>query len=390
MNVKVGLIGVFDMLKFKNLRKNRAEMIASAEAKPLPGTYRVNELAKRLHPAAQYLKIAEIVQETHDAKSFVLVPDEEAGTRELAPFKAGSYINVRTTLAGSVARRTYSLSSSPKEALEGKYRITVKLKEGGFLSAWLHNEAKVGDKLTATEPGGHVTHSGIRDCKKVVALAGGSGITPFMSMAKAIDEGTEDFEMTLLYGARTEADHVFRSDFDAIAARCPKVKVVYVLSEEQKEGFEAGFITAELIKKYAGAEQFSIYAVGPGAMCDFLDRELPKLGLAQKFIRMERTEDVCDAGEVKDYTLTVHYRDELHTIPARSDETVLTAFERAGLAVNNKCRVGYCGFCRSRLVKGEYHANRYEQLRIADKQFHYFHPCCSYPMSDMEIEVYSR
>lgn len=390
MNVKVGLIGVFDMLKFKNLRKNRAEMIASAEAKPLPGTYRVNELAKRLHPAAQYLKIAEIVQETHDAKSFVLVPDEEAGTRELAPFKAGSYINVRTTLAGSVARRTYSLSSSPKEALEGKYRITVKLKEGGFLSAWLHNEAKVGDKLTATEPGGHVTHSGIRDCKKVVALAGGSGITPFMSMAKAIDEGTEDFEMTLLYGARTEADLVFRADFDAIAARCPKVKVVYVLSEEHKEGFEAGFITAELIKKYAGAEQFSIYAVGPGAMCDFLDRELPKLGLAQKFIRMERTEDVCDAGEVKDYTLTVHYRDELHTIPARSDETVLTAFERAGLAVNNKCRVGYCGFCRSRLVKGEYHANRYEQLRIADKQFHYFHPCCSYPMSDMEIEVYSR
>lgn len=390
MNVKVGLIGVFDMLKFKNLRKNRAEMIASAEAKPLPGTYRVNELSKRLHPAAQYLKIAEIVQETHDAKSFVLVPDEEAGTRELAPFKAGSYINVRTTLAGSVARRTYSLSSSPKEALEGKYRITVKLKEGGFLSAWLHNEAKVGDKLTATEPGGHVTHSGIRDCKMVVALAGGSGITPFMSMAKAIDEGTEDFEMTLLYGARTEADLVFRADFDAIAARCPKVKVVYVLSEEQKEGFEAGFITAELIKKYAGAEQFSIYAVGPGAMCDFLDRELPKLGLAQKFIRMERTEDVCDAGEVKDYTLTVHYRDELHTIPARSDETVLTAFERAGLAVNNKCRVGYCGFCRSRLVKGEYHANRYEQLRIADKQFHYFHPCCSYPMSDMEIEVYSR
>ncbi len=390
MNVKVGLIGVFDMLKFKNLRKNRAEMIASAEAKPLPGTYRVNELAKRLHPAAQYLKIAEIVQETHDAKSFVLVPDEEAGTRELAPFKAGSYINVRTTLAGSVARRTYSLSSSPKEALEGKYRITVKLKEGGFLSAWLHNEAKVGDKLTATEPGGHVTHSGIRDCKKVVALAGGSGITPFMSMAKAIDEGTEDFEMTLLYGARTEADLVFRADFDAIAARCPKVKVVYVLSEEQKEGFEAGFITAELIKRYTGAEQFSIYAVGPGAMCDFLDRELPKLGLAQKFIRMERTEDVCDAGEVKDYTLTVHYRDELHTIPARSDETVLTAFERAGLAVNNKCRVGYCGFCRSRLVKGEYHANRYEQLRIADKQFHYFHPCCSYPMSDMEIEVYSR
>lgn len=114
------------------------------------------------------------------------------------------------------------------------------------------------------------------------------------------------------------------------------------------------------------------------------------MGMERKFIRMERTEDVYDAGKPVDYTLTVHYRDEVFAVPARSDETVLTAFERCGLAVNNKCRVGYCGFCRSRLIKGEYHANRYEQLRLADKQFHYFHPCCSYPMSDMEIEVYSK
>ncbi len=390
MNVKVSLIGVFDMLKFRDLKKNRAEMIASSAAEPLPPTDRANELAKRLHPKVQYLKIAEIVQETHDAKSFILVPDTDKGTSELAPFKAGSYINIRTELAGSVARRTYSLSSSPKEALEGKYRVTVKLKEGGFMSAWLHNEAKVGDSILATEPGGFITHSSIRDCRRTVGLAGGSGITPFMSMAKAIQEGSEDFELTLLYGARTEADLVFKADFDAIAAGCDKVKVVYVLSEETKPGFEQGFLSAEMIKKYAGEEPFSVYVVGPGAMCDYLDKELPKLELERKFIRMERTEDVYDAGEPVDYSLTVHYRDEVLTLPARSDETVLTAFERGGLAVNNKCRVGYCGFCRSRLIKGEYHANRYERLRLADEQFHYFHPCCSYPMSDMEIEVYSK
>ncbi len=390
MNVKVSLIGVFDMLKFRDLKKNRAEMIASSAAEPLPPTDRANVLARRLHPKVQYLKIAEIVQETHDAKSFILVPDTDKGTSELAPFKAGSYINIRTELASSVARRTYSLSSSPKEALEGKYRVTVKLKEGGFMSAWLHNEAKVGDSLLATEPGGFITHSSIRDCRRVVGLAGGSGITPFMSMAKAIQEGSEDFELILLYGARTEADLVFKADFDAIAAACPKVKVVYVLSEETKPGFEQGFLSPELIRKYAGEEPFSIYVVGPGAMCDYLDKELPKLGLERKFIRMERTEDVYDAGKPVDYTLTVRYRDEVLTLPARSDETVLTAFERAGLAVNNKCRVGYCGFCRSRLIKGEYHANRYEKLRLGDRQFHYFHPCCSYPMSDMEIEVYSK
>lgn len=87
MNVKVGLIGVFDMLKFKNLRKNRAEMIASAEAKPLPGTYRVNELAKRLHPTAQHLKIAEIIDETHDAKSFGPRPRQGEGHHRSGPLQ---------------------------------------------------------------------------------------------------------------------------------------------------------------------------------------------------------------------------------------------------------------------------------------------------------------
>ena len=122
-----------------------------------------------------------------------------------------------------------------------------------------------------------------------------------------------------LYGARTEDDLEFKADFDAIAASCDQVKVVYVLSDEEKPGFEKGFLSAELIKKYAGEEPFSVYGVGPGAMCDYLDKELPKLNLERKFIRMERTEDVYDAGKPVDYTLTVRYRDEVLTLPARSD-----------------------------------------------------------------------
>ena len=384
---KIPLSGFLSMVSVRNKR------IAAAPDSPPVSEYNANRLAKSLHPEAQYAKIAR-VDEHRDARSFTLVPDEARGTKSLAFFRASQYVSVGLNIGGTVLSKPYTIRSGPGSALgeDGtSYVLTIKRTEPGYASKWILENWKEGDAVELSGPLGDFYYDRIRDAKTVVALAGGSGITPFFSMAEAIADGIEDFELTILYGSRTAEGILLREELDAVAARSGgRVKVVHVLSDEEREGYEHGFLTAELVKKYAGTEPYSIYVVGPGAMCDFLDRELPKLGLAQKFIRMERTEDVCDAGEVKDYTLTVHYRDELHTIPARSDETVLTAFERAGLAVNNKCRVGYCGFCRSRLVKGEYHANRYEQLRIADKQFHYFHPCCSYPMSDMEIEVYSR
>ena len=399
MNVKVGLIGVFDMLKFKNLRKNRAEMIASAEAKPLPGTYRVNELAKRLHPTAQHLKIAEIIDETHDAKSFVLVPDKEKGTTALAPFKAGSYINVRTMLAGSVARRTYSLSSSPKEALEGKYRITVKLKEGGFLSAWLHNEAKVGDTLTATDPGGHITYSRIRDCRRVVALAGGSGITPFYSMADAIVNGQEDFTLTILYGSRIADGILLKDEIEALAAKSAgRVKVVHVLSDEEREGYEHGFVTAELIKKYAGEGDYSVLMCGPKAMYTFCEGECKKLGLPKRRYRAEMSGDymgVVDNADYpkeqigREYSLTVLIHGEATRLKCQAGESLLWAMERAGINAPSHCRSGECGWCHSRLVSGEvYVPAEVDGRRVADKKFGWIHPCVSYPLSDITLEVF--
>ncbi len=80
-------------------------------------------------------------------------------------------------------------------------------------------------------------------------MAGGSGITPIFAMANAIADGDEDFEMTVLYGSRTKADILFAEEFDAIMKRTDKVRLVNVLSEEEAEGCEHGFITKELIEK---------------------------------------------------------------------------------------------------------------------------------------------
>ena len=149
MKVKVGLIGLFDMLKFKNLGKNREETILKSSNKELPYDYKVNELARVYHPYKQYLKIKDIKDENEDTKTFTLIPDEEK-TLELAPFKAGSYISIYVKTNDNIVSRAYSLSSSPKEALNNIYKITIKKKPDGYLSNYLFNNAKVGDKLFAT------------------------------------------------------------------------------------------------------------------------------------------------------------------------------------------------------------------------------------------------
>ena len=390
--VKVGMIGLFDMLKFKNLKRDRMRMIENSSSARLESEYDINALSRHYHPEVQNLVIKEIIDEAEGVKSFILAPDRQNGTIELAPFKAGSYINLRMRIGSSAASRVYSLSSSPRDVLEGKYMVTVKKKDGGFFSTYLFEHAAAGMRLSSSEPFGRMTYNRIRDARTVVAIAGGVGITPFISMAKAIDEKSEDFSLVLIYGTRTQKDVVFKDDLQRIEKDNPdKFRVVHVYSEEKAEGAEYGFITSEIIKKYApeGAP-YSLFASGPDVMCSFLEEQIPALGLERKYIRIERTPDALCRNEDDVYKIKVHSRERVFEIEAPSCETVLASLEKSGFALRNMCRVGGCGFCRSKIVSGNYVATKYEKLRLADKDFQYFHPCCSYPLSDMEIVVSSE
>lgn len=237
----------------------------------------------------------------------------------------------------------------------------------------------------------------MRDAKNVVAVAGGSGITPILSMAYAIMAGDEDFNLTVLYGSRTEKDVLFKKEFEEISKRTDKVKVVYVLSDEEKEGCESGFITAELIKKYAGSEQYSIFASGPQSMYTFLDGEVEKLGIEQKFYRKELFGSAKEPWklpgypqEAKDKVFNLHVKmcNKEYDIPCNANENMLVALERAGIAGPNRCRGGICGWCRSKLLSGEvFIPKNTDGRRDADKVYGYIHPCASFALSDASIEV---
>ncbi len=381
------LLGLFSLRKkiFKNAAKT-----------PLPVDYPVNKLAKRLHPEHQFVRISKIIEHSKDCKTYFFSPILEKGTEELAYFSAGQYIVVSLQIGEMKIKRPYSLSSSPKEALEGHYSITVKRVKGGIASSYILDNWKEGDEVSISGPEGEFEYVSLRDEKYVIGIAGGSGITPFLSMAKAIAGGDEDFNLILLYGSKSSSSILFKDEFDALAKKCDRIKVIHVLSEENKKGYEHGFIDKELIEKYAPKEAYSVFISGPQPMHDYLDDELRKMGIERKRIRHELYGEIIDPSKQNDYPaeeekevqIKVTLGSEKRTLIGNSRESILRTLERNGLATPSKCRSGVCGYCHAYLKSGKvYSPKKVENRRKADLEFSFIHLCCSFPLSDVEIEV---
>lgn len=383
-------------MDFTKMNPTRQAKIEAAPAKELPATdsYVPNKIAKALHPGTQYVKVAEVVEQSADTKTFWLEANTAKGTEKLAWFSAGQYLSVTLEIGSMKLTRPYSLSSSPREALAGRYGLTIKRVKDGLASNYILDNWTVGTEVTVSEPLGVFTYEPLRDAKTIIGVAGGSGITPFRSLAKAIADGDEDAEMILLYGSRTLADAVFQAEFKALEG--PKFKLVNVLSNEQQEGCEQGFITAELIKKYAPAGDYSIFLCGPQAMYEFVDKEIATLGLRKKFIRHELFGEYFNPAKEADYPkdvapefkITVRIAGNEQTITAPADTSILRSLEAAGIAAPAHCRSGECGWCHSKLCSGEvYCPKSVDGRREADYIYGYIHPCCSFPLSDLVIEV---
>ena len=219
-------------------------------------------------------------------------------------------------------------------------------------------------------------------------------------MANAINDGDEDFELTLLYGSRNYESVLFAEELAELEKVCDKIKVINVISDADakvKKGDEKGFITAELIKKYAPADEaYSVFICGPQQMYDFLDGELAKLGLEKKYIRHEMFGEFHNPASQADYpagvpekiTVKVTVQDKTYTVEGVSGDSLMQTLEKNGISVPARCRSGECGFCHSHLISGKVYVPKHlEYRRLADYKFGCIHPCCSFPLTDIEMEV---
>ena len=369
--------------KIEKLKKERKEIIESFSKKRPADTYIDKEVASI--SSIYHTVITDIKEETKDVKTFTLTADKDSDTPHLAPFKAGQYITIHVTIDSSPVTRAYSLSSSPSLANKDIYKITIKRVENGLVSNYMLDNMKVGDKLDVSKPAGDFGYNPIKDEENVIAIAGGSGITPFMSLAYAILDGTYNCNLIVFYSVRTYKDIIFKSEIEEINKKKKNVKFVITLTREEKEGYLNGHLTKEMLEPFI-KEFNTVLMCGPKELYRSMNEILNEFNIPRKSVHYENFFVEYEPAEKTEYKLKVVMKDKTEEITCKNDETLLVAMERAGIKAPSLCRVGECGYCRSVLLDGKVKMIG-ASLKKAEAENDYIHPCVSFPDSDIVLRL---
>lgn len=307
--------------------------------------------------------------------------------QNLPYFRAGQYVNVMIQDGNSILSRPISISCAPSSGL---LELIIGINEKGYFAKKAHELFVPDGQMVFSGPTGEFYYSPNRDERHVIACCGGIGITPILSMAKAIAYGDEDFRLTIFHGVKNEKDAAFAEDFQEIAARTDKVS--YRVYDESK----LEMIKEEDIRKAASNEPFSLFVCGPQGMYMAFDKIASNLNLDNRHYRKEIFGSIKDIRAIhgypgtkeETYKIIVHMVDKVFNLEAKADEPLLYALERSGIATPNRCRGGLCGYCRGRILKGEVYIPPIgDGRREADKKKGYAHLCMTYPLSEIELEI---
>ena len=344
---------------------------------------------ERLHPKRMRLRLAEILQETTDTKTFRF----ERMDGNLPPFRGGQYVNLFCEIQGVITSRPYSISSLPESSMMD---LTIRKKPGGFVSSYLLDKAKVGDEMTSTGPVGSFCYEPLIDGDELIFLAGGSGITPFMSIIRQQEKLGWPLKIHLLYGSRKLKDVIFGDELNKLSKGNDRFKYTPVISEPTKSyKGEKGFLSAKLIQKLVGdISNKPVLMCGPNVMYDFCLSELEQLGIKQHKIRRELygpPEDVTvmpgwpeKLKASKTFTVEVEGKAPFE---AKAGEPLINALERQGVVVPAVCRSGECSACRTKIISGKVFMPAYTGIRESDVKLGYVHACVSYPISNLKIRL---
>lgn len=351
----------------------------------------VAELVSRLHPDRVPVTVSQVIEETESTKTLRLVPS--AGV--LPPFKAGQFMTLFLDVEGVKTARAYSISSPPTRP--GHVDFTVREARDGFVSKYLCNDVLPGDEFEVSGPAGNFFYEPLTDTDSLVLLAGGSGVTPFMSMIREAADSGSDVDLHLIYGSRVPTDVIFGNELTEIARRVKNFKFDVVMSEPPEGyGGPCGLLDSTMIRsRIGGIEGKTFFLCGPHAMYGLCTAALEDLGVRPGRIRVELSGPPPDItavegwpsnlkGDEKFEVRIAGTRKKFKVAPA---ETLMNAMDRNGVVVDCLCRSGACGVCRSKLLEGEVFMPPGLGVRKADVAFGFIHPCMSYAISDVTLSL---
>jgi ring-1,2-phenylacetyl-CoA epoxidase subunit PaaE len=323
-------------------------------------------MAPVFHP----LRIARVRRETEDAVSVSFdVPAELAPAYGYVP---GQFLTLRATIAGQDIRRTYSICSAPGEPL----RVGIKRVPGGVFSTWATESLRAGDTIAVMTPDGRFGLGATPAPPRVIAaFAAGSGITPILSIVKAVLATEPESRVFLFYGNRATASILFRAEIEDLKDRhLSRLSVFHVLSREQQDvpalngHLDVAKLALLLRTVLPAAAIDQALVCGPQPMIETLPAALRALGVPAERVHVERftpgagvTARSALAASVAAgvaveaagaATVTVIHEGARVIIQVAPHEAIIDGAIRAGRDLPYSCKGGMCCTCRARVVEG--------------------------------------
>jgi ferredoxin-NADP reductase len=314
-------------------------------------------------------RVAAIVDEARDVKSFYFAPTDG---RPLARFAPGQYLTFRLPLAAGTAPlvRCYSLSDRPHEDY---YRCTIKRiappvgrsdLPAGRGSHYFHNVVKVGDVLDVRAPAGTFFIDPL-DNEPVVLIGAGIGITPLVSMLDAIVHAGRRREVYALFGFHSGRDHPFKEHSARLAQQHPHIQLHVSYSAPSandvlfRDYNHLGRMTIERVRAILPSNNYRFFVCGPGAMMETLVPALWDWGVPESHVQFEAfgpasvKRVAARKGSAATAPCSVRFERSGRSLMWDGAFSSLLEFgESSGVALPSGCRAGSCGECLVAICRG--------------------------------------
>jgi 3-ketosteroid 9alpha-monooxygenase subunit B len=330
------------------------------------------------------LSVAEVIAESADACSFVF--DVPAALRDAFAYRPGQFLTLNVPCGDATVQRCYSLSSAP--GIDAALKITVKRVRDGRASNWLCERVRAGDALDVLPPAGVFTPRTLDG--DLLLFAGGSGITPVLSILKAALVHGRGM-LTLVYANRDEQSVIFRDELQQLAQRHPgRLRAIHWLDSVQ--GIPQQRHLEELARPFSRQETF---ICGPALFMENALAAMLGLGLPRAKVHVERFVSLPDAAPAKPEreanekvecvegaAIETVLDGTSFAVDSQPGDTLLDAMLRAGLPAPNSCRMGQCGACMCRVESGRVALDGNAVLDEDELAAGWTLACCARPASD--------
>lgn len=355
--------------------------------------------------AASYytLKIKDIIEETTEAISIVFGQPANKIT-----YQSGQFLTLIASVEGKEVRRAYSLCSSP--FTDDDLAVTVKRVDGGLMSNWLPDHLRTGDEMRVMEPMGTFTTEYDAGRKRhLILFAGGSGITPIMSIIKSTLYKEPHSLCTLIYCNRNHDSIIFKKQLDEWQTRSEgRLQVIHVLDDapmnwQGHSGLLDRTMLTGILERLPdrGAEETTYLLCGPEGMMKNIEQLLDERGVADDKIFKESfvAGTIDKASKSPENTtsqeeepaireVTILYDGEEYKVAVTPGTPILETALDMGIDLPYSCQSGLCTACRGKCLSGKVKLDEDDGLSAAEREEGYVLTCVGHPLTDdVVIEI---